>query len=188
MERLYKQVDGVAMGSSLGLILANTFLVYFEKNWLQNCPSDFKPHSYRRYVDDIFVLFNSPEHLEAFRNFLYGRHTNLSFTTENENQNRISFLDMQIIHNDKTFAISAYRKPTFSGVYTYFYSILPSTYKLGTVYALAYIYFRIDSSWTKLHTELVCLKQIFLKNGYPENFIHVLKDLWITNTQLKGLL
>ena len=39
--------------------------LYFEKNWLQNCPSDFKPHYYMQFIG-IFVLFNSPEHLEAF--------------------------------------------------------------------------------------------------------------------------
>ena len=33
-ENLYKHVDAVAMGSSLGLTLANAFLVYFENNWL----------------------------------------------------------------------------------------------------------------------------------------------------------
>ena len=31
--KLYKEVDGVAMGSPLGPTLANAFLVYFEKNW-----------------------------------------------------------------------------------------------------------------------------------------------------------
>ena len=31
-----------AMSSPLGPALANAFLVYFEKNWLQNCPSNFK--------------------------------------------------------------------------------------------------------------------------------------------------
>ena len=70
--KLYKQVDGVAMGSPLGPTLANAFLVHFEKNWLQSCPSNFKPHYYRRYVDDIFVLFSLPKYLEAFRNFLNG--------------------------------------------------------------------------------------------------------------------
>ena len=69
-EQLYKQFDGVAMGSPLGPTLANAFLVHFEKNWLQNCPSNFKPHYYRRYVGGIFVLFTSPKHSEAFRNFL----------------------------------------------------------------------------------------------------------------------
>ena len=61
--QLYKQVDGVAMGSPLGPTLANGFLVHFEKN----CPSDFKPHYYQQYFDDIFVLFTSPKRLEAFQ-------------------------------------------------------------------------------------------------------------------------
>ena len=44
------------MGSPLGV-----FLVYFENNWLQNCPSDF----------------TSPEYLETFPNFLDGGHANM---------------------------------------------------------------------------------------------------------------
>ena len=55
--KLMEQVDGVAMGSPLGLTMANAFLVHFEKNWLQNSPSDLKPYYYRQYVDDIFVFF-----------------------------------------------------------------------------------------------------------------------------------
>ena len=112
------------MGSPLGPTLANALLVHFEKNWLQNCPSHFKFHYCRWYVNDIFVLFTSPKHLEAFRNFLNGRHANMSFTTEREKQNRMSFLDIAIICEDKTFTTSVYRKPTFSGVYTQFDSFL----------------------------------------------------------------
>ena len=114
----------------------------------------------------------SKDPLEAFRNFLDGRHANLSFTIEREKQNRMSFLDIAIIREDKTFTTSVYRKPTFSGVYTHFDSFLPSTYKFGNVYTLAYRCFRICSCWTKLHNELVCLKENFLKNGYPEDFIN----------------
>ena len=54
----YKQVDGVAMGSPLGPILANAFLCFHEQIWLNECTDEFKPAYYRRYVDDIFfVLF-----------------------------------------------------------------------------------------------------------------------------------
>ena len=67
---LYKQIDGVAMGSPLGPSLANAFLSYHEKNWLNNCPQGFKPAFYRRYVDDIFKLFKSNDHLKYFQNFL----------------------------------------------------------------------------------------------------------------------
>ena len=93
------------MGSPLGLMLANVFLEHFEKNWLQNCPSDLKPCYYRRYVD-IFVLFTSPKHLGAFQNFLNSRQANMSFTIISEKQNRMSYLDVQIIPEDKTFTTS----------------------------------------------------------------------------------
>ena len=55
-----------------------------------------------------------------------------------EKQNRMSFLDVSIIREDKIFTTSVYRKPTFSRVHTHFDSFLPSTYKLGTVYRIAY--------------------------------------------------
>ena len=64
--KLYKQIDGVAMGSPLGPTLANVFLCHYEKIWLNECPSQFKPVVYKRYVDDIFVLFKSKEHLKTF--------------------------------------------------------------------------------------------------------------------------
>ena len=44
----------------------------------------------------------------------------MSFTIEDENQNRMSFLNVQIIRGDKTFTTSVYRQATFSGVYTHF--------------------------------------------------------------------
>ena len=62
----------------------------------------------------------------------------MSFTIEREKQNRMSFLDIAIIREDKTFTTSVYRKPTFSGVYTHFDSFLPSNYKFDTIYTLAY--------------------------------------------------
>ena len=53
----YTQVDGVAIGSPLGPSLANAFLCHHETKWLNYCPDKFKPVLYKRYVDDIFVLF-----------------------------------------------------------------------------------------------------------------------------------
>ena len=126
------------MSSSLGLTLADAFLANFESNWSQNCPSDLKPYYYRLYVDDIFVLFPSLEHLETLQKFRNDRDANMSFTIESEKQNRISFLDVKIIREDKAFTISAYHNTTFSGGYTHFENFLSSTDKFGTVYTLAY--------------------------------------------------
>ena len=73
--KYYKQVDGVAMGSLLGPALANIFMCSFESKWLRDCPNDFKPVFYRCYIDDIFVLFSSPDH--AYNSFF--REYNLYF-------------------------------------------------------------------------------------------------------------
>ena len=45
----------------------------------------------------------------------------------------MSSLDVQIIHEDKTYITSVYNKPTFCGVYTLSDSFLTSTCKFGTV-------------------------------------------------------
>ena len=66
---------------------------------------------------------------------------------------------------------TVYRKPTFSGVYTLFDSFLPTDYKVGMIYTLAYWSFKVCSDWTRFHEELNFLKHVFLKNGYPLSFI-----------------
>ena len=61
---LYQQVDGVAMGCPLGPGLANAFLAHYEQIWLNDRAHEFKPVYYKRYVNDVFVLFRSPHHLQ----------------------------------------------------------------------------------------------------------------------------
>ena len=63
---IYQQVDGVAMGSPLGLSLANGFLAH-EQVWVNDCLDEFKPVYNKRYVDDISVLFRSFHHLEKYK-------------------------------------------------------------------------------------------------------------------------
>ena len=143
-------------------------MVYHEKNWLEHCPVEY----YRKYVDDIFVLFNSAEHLKRFYSYLIFRHLNISLTIETEKENRISFLDVNIIREKDKFITSIYRKPTFGGIYTYFDSFLPSSNKIGLLHTLLYRCFRICSDWTKFHLELAKLTDVFKNNGYPENYIN----------------
>ena len=91
----------------------------------------------------------------------------------------MSFLDVHIIRAEKTFTTSVSSKPYT--VYTHFDSFLPVTYQSGTVYTLAYKGFQRCSSWTKLHHELLFLKQIFLKSDYPDNFVNKYFKRFIDN-------
>ena len=54
-----------------------TILCHHETTWLKNCPKAFKPVHYKRYVDDIFVLFEKPEQVSRFVNYMNKRHKNI---------------------------------------------------------------------------------------------------------------
>ena len=66
--RLYRQVDGVTMGSPLGPTISNFCLAHLENEPLS--VSKFKPELYLRYVDDIFCVFRDQSTYESFSNNL----------------------------------------------------------------------------------------------------------------------
>ena len=69
-QKYYSQTDGLAMGSPLDPTLANILPCCYETTWLKNCPKSFKPVYYKRYVDDIFVLFEKPEQVSRFVKYM----------------------------------------------------------------------------------------------------------------------
>ena len=151
----------MALGSPLGPTMANVFLSFYEVKWLEQCPKEFKPVFYRRYVDDVFVLFESAEHPPKFCDYFHTCHPNMSFSFEQEKNGKLSFLDVEVSQERREFVTTVYRKPTFSVVYTHFESFLPTVYKFGMVYTLAYRCFKICSDWTKFQEELSFLKHVF---------------------------
>ena len=132
----YCQIDGVAMGSPLGPTLANLFLAYHEEKWLNDCPVQFKPKFFRRYVDDVFLLFDNRDQVKKFLRYMNSRHRNIRFTYEEEQNDTLAFLDIKITRSPEGFTTSVYRKKTFSGVYLNFGSFLPVEYKKGLIATL----------------------------------------------------
>ena len=165
--KIYKQTDGVAMGSPLGSSLANAFLSFHEQIWLNDCPENFKTAYYRSYVDDIFVLFRSPDHLEKFTNYLNSKHKNIKFTYEKESNNSLPFLDILISRSENGFKTSVYHKPTFSGVYSKFNSFVYDQYKICLVFTLLFRTLSIASDFYRFHVEVCQLKKILRNNAFP---------------------
>ena len=165
--KYYRQIDGVAMGNPLGPTMANIFMCHFEKKWLNNCPPEFKPVYYRRYVDDTIVLFKKEEHLQLFRTYLNSCHQNINFTYEKEKEDSLSFLDIKILRENDKFYTTVYRKDTFTGLYSNFRSLIPTVYKKGLIFTLLFRIFSICSNWTLMHIEISKLTKILLFNGYP---------------------
>ena len=167
----YKQVEGVAMGSPLGPILANIFLCYHEKKWLENCPEEFKPMKYVRYVDDTFLLFWDESHVDLFQEYLNQQHINIRFTVEKEENDCLPFLDVEVTRRDTEFITGTYRKPTFSGMYSDYRSLIPSEYKVGLVTTLLYRSYELVSDYSMLDKEIKDLKNILRRNHYPVGLI-----------------
>ncbi|CAF4527878.1 unnamed protein product, partial [Rotaria sp. Silwood2] len=78
-EKIYKQIDGVAMGNPLAPIIADLWMQKMEQKL--NKFTVNKPIVWLRYVDDIFCIFTiSITKIDEFHNRINKWHTNLRFT------------------------------------------------------------------------------------------------------------
>jgi hypothetical protein len=164
---MYRQVDGVAMGSPLGPILANIFVGYYEE---QLFASRKKPILYLRYVDDIFALFDTTTEMNDFLVDLNSLHPSLVFTKEEELNKTLPFLDVLVERINSSFVTSVYRKPTFDGEYIPWNSFCPKKRKINLISCLVNRALKICSP-TKLEHEIENISTIFLNRGYPELII-----------------
>ena len=94
-ERIYDQIDGVAMESSLGPILANIFMSNFETEAMNKFKGSL-PSTYRRYVDDTFLIFTDKTDVDSFFQHMNYSNPNIKFTMETDHNETLPFLDILI--------------------------------------------------------------------------------------------
>ena len=110
-DSIYDQIDGVAMGSPLAPVLANLFMGHYEHKWIQGY-SAIGPGHYRRYVDDLFALFQIEEQADLFFSYLNKQHPNMLFTIEKQENGKLPFLDVLLTKEGEIFSTSVYHKST----------------------------------------------------------------------------
>ena len=111
-DTMYRQVDGISMGSPLDPIFANIFVGFYEKLLFERFP---KPYIYLHNVDDTFACFSSRGEVLSFFPRLNDVHPSLTFTMNEEKDNRLPFLDVLVERRSFAFVTSIYRKSTFTG-------------------------------------------------------------------------
>jgi len=169
--KLYKQLEGIGMGLPLGPTFANIFMCFSESRWLEDCPIDFKPFMYKRYVDDTFLLFRNKNHAILFLDYLNSKHPNIRFTMETECNGSLSFLDCFITRSKGRFESSVYRKDSFTGMGTSFFSYTPFIYKINSIKTLICRAYNVCSSYISLHNEFEFLRNFFCGNGFPRSIV-----------------
>ena len=166
-DSIYVQSDGVAMGSPLGPVLANIFMVELEREVLPTLAEHMLP--WKRYVDDT-VSWIKETSVELVTEKLHSFHQNIKFTHEMENKGTISFLDVLLTRtgNSGELETKVYRKKTDSDIYLHWNAFAPIKWKRGTLRTLLIRAFNNCSSIDLLEKEIEHLHHVFNKiNGYP---------------------
>ena len=166
---IYDQIDGIAMGSPLAPTLANLFMGVNELKWLTGY-SGMGPQFYRRYVDDIFAVFENRKEALLFLNYLNDQHNNIKFTKEENVDGGLAFLDISIC-NLNGVSTSVYHKSTYTGLLTNFKSFAPCNYKKRLIVTLLDRTFKITSSWKIFDLDVKALKKCLMRNLYPAPYI-----------------
>ena len=168
--KIYRQVNGVAMGSPLGPVIANIFMVELEKKVIPTI-SD-KVALWYRYVDDTFTFVKKGE-IDNVLRVLDNFHGNIKFTFEKQTNDSIAFLDVKVIRKaDGSFDTDIHRKKTDTNVYLNWKSFAPKAWKVGTLKGLIRRAFIICSTEEYKRKEVTFLKNVFKQNGFPSRVIN----------------
>ena len=158
----YQQVDGVAMGSPLGVLLANFYMGCVEEEVFDKIN---RPDIYCRYIDDIFIKTSNVEEIEYLRTCLQ-EISGLKFTIENSAEGEMPFLDVLVKQNQENFTTTVYIKPTNTGQCLNGRSECPQRYKDSTIAAYMRRAITHCSGWKAVHDEITRSTNVLLKNGF----------------------
>ena len=124
--KLFKQIDGVTIGSPLGPTLANFFLGCIEEKIFAH-NEELLPKLYWRYIDDVYAVFDCDNDCLKFLEVLNSQHKDIEFTVEKAAEfSTLNFLDVQIKLLDDDYETCVWRKPTNTGVLSNSNAICPT--------------------------------------------------------------
>ena len=166
--KLYKQVDGVAMGSPLGPTFANYYMAHIENLILKDQP--IKPNIYARYIDDIFVEVQNENELIKLKE-IFENNSVLKFTYEKSIKNKLPFLDVLLHINNEKINTTIYRKVTDTGKCLNYKSECHQKYKNSVITNYLNRAYKICINWKDFHLEVDKIKQILVNNNYPNKII-----------------
>lgn len=160
----FRQIDGVAMGSPLEVLLANFFMGSIEEEVSKETE---KPDIYCRYIDDIFIKTKNQAEIEQLRHRLQ-QASGLNFTTENSVNGSMPFLNILVKQTGESFNTEVYVKTTNPGHCLNGRSECPQRYKDSTIGARIRRALTHCSTWKQVHQEIERSTQVLVKNGHRE--------------------
>ena len=115
---------------------------------------NFKPTLYGTYVEDIFVILESPKSVYSFQECMYSKHQKVSFSNGNGRLDLLLFLDPKICRKNAKFVASVCKEPIFREGFTNYESFIPIKQERGYLYRLFQSSFRICCDFKTFHLEI----------------------------------
>ena len=149
--KLYSQKDGVPMGSPLGPVIEEIFMVDLERNVILKVSTHLT--KWKRYVDDT-ITFIKPCSINCVPSVLNTFHNNIKFTFEEEKDNKVSLSEVLILRNGSSIETTVYYKLTHNDVYLYWDLFSSNYWKVGTFKTLLLRAFVVCSDEQLLNKEI----------------------------------
>lgn len=183
-DKVFIQVDGMAMGSPLSCLMADFALEMIECQI--ETLTEAKPLFHCRYVDDMFDIFQNERESDKFLQFLNSKFAELQFTVEKEENKKLAFLDVEIERQADGFATGWKIKQTNTGLYLPFASFDFIRYKKSVPQALFNRSFRICSSYQAVTTAFDWIFKTLSANGYPMKLLRsIANDQFLVEKERK---
>ena len=170
----YLQTHGTAMGTKMAVSFANIFMGKVESQILER--SAKKPLAWKRYIDDIFSIWNiNKDEVTQFIEQANSHHQTIKFTAE-VSGTETTFLDTKVYKGER-FAkesrldIKTHFKATETFQYTHFSSCHPPGVKKGFIKGEALRLLRTNSSKTAFKNAIKRFKTNLIERGYPETLV-----------------
>jgi len=121
------------MGSLISSTLAGIYLQYFEELMAKHWMVTGEITCYRRYVDDIIIIFGKNKVTEdSITSYMNNIHKHLELKQTDEENRNINYLDLSIHRGNNNLQVGIYRKPLQTHTITHFTSKHPLEQELAT--------------------------------------------------------
>ena len=165
--QFYLQIHGTAMGTAFAPNYSGVFLGNFENTALCNAPNNLQPIIWKRFIDDIFIVWTHGEAaLQNFHTYLNNLHPTVKLDITYSTK-EINFLDTTIYFNSHhKLESTLYVKPTDICALLHADSFHPSNCKRSVIYSQALRFWRIITEDNLLNKQLSTLRENLLGRGY----------------------
>lgn len=183
--RIYKQTQGIAMGTNAAVHLANIYVFYHFDRYFETHP---KMLFYKRYIDDVFGIWSGTED-ELRRHIEWGNNLTTSLKWNPEFGSTVNFLDLKISNSNGILSYATHQKDMNTYSYIPPFSNHPRSVFKGFIKGELIRYLRTNSEASGYFKMKALFRIRLNRRGFANRFLDPIFSsvLWIDRSKALAL-